>query len=54
MCEGMEKYSNATNLCWALYDSITRELRLIFNVMLNIATGYIVLQILFQSIKTLE
>lgn len=54
MCEGMEMYMNATNLCWTLYYGITIELRLIFNVMVIIAIGYIVSQILFQSIQSLE
>lgn len=53
MCEGMERYMNATNLCWTLYYSITIELRLIFNVMVIIATGYIVSQVIFQSIQSL-
>lgn len=47
-------YSKATNLCQALHYSIMIELRLIFNAIANIMTGYIVSQIIFQSIKNLE
>lgn len=47
-------YSKATNLCQALYYGIMIELRLIFNVIANITTGYVVSQIIFQSIENLE
>lgn len=47
-------YSKATNLCQALYYGTMIELRLIFNVIANITTGYIVSQIIFQSIENLE
>jgi len=54
MCEGMEMHTKVTNLCWALYHSLMIELRLIFNVTVKHTTGYIVSQILSQSIKNQE